>query len=379
MSLADKIKDYLLENPDATRSQVAKAVGTTANFVNKTKCQLRKKGVLLSIPAGHKKGTRAPHVGLQKECEAVGIPVESVGNYWYKGKHYSIHAKNNVTFFDLQDQIIGEMKTHSPKYPKIKYQKDKDGYLLVVDPADVHLGKLCSAFETGEEYNIEIAEKRIMQGVEGILNKVQGFKITQILFISGNDKLHIDTPKNTTTSGTHQDTHLMWYDAYRIAVAIERKVLEKLLAVAPVVYQYDPSNHDYQTGFFMAQTIAAWFSKCEGITFNVSTAHRKYFRFGSNLIATTHGDGAKEQDLALLMAHEAGKDWSDCHHRYVYTHHIHHKKSKDYMSVCVESLRSPSGTDSWHHRNGYQHAPKAIEGFLHHPAHGQIARITHLF
>jgi hypothetical protein len=49
------------------------------------------------------------------------------------------------------------------------------------------------------------------------------------------------------------------------------------------------------------------------------------------------------------------------------------------MSVCVETLRSPSGADSWHHRNGYQHAPKAIEGFIHHPEHGQVARLTHLF
>jgi hypothetical protein len=53
--------------------------------------------------------------------------------------------------------------------------------------------------------------------------------------------------------------------------------------------------------------------------------------------------------------------------------------SKDYQGVTVESLRSPSGTDSWHHRNAYQYAPKAIEGFLHHKKHGQIARLSHIF
>ena len=71
-------------------------------------------------------------------------------------------------------------------------------------------------------------------------------------------------------------------------------------------------------------------------------------------------------------------DRLDIEHNF-YIHHIHHKKSKDYMSVCVEALRSPSGTDSWHHRNGYQHSPKAIEGFLHHAEHGQVARFNHLF
>ena len=79
------------------------------------------------------------------------------------------------------------------------------------------------------------------------------------------------------------------------------------------------------------------------------------------------------------MAHEAKKDWGTTLHKYIYTHHVHHKTSKDFMGVTVESLRSPSATDSWHHRNLYQHAPKAVEGFIHSKLHGQISRITHLF
>ena len=79
------------------------------------------------------------------------------------------------------------------------------------------------------------------------------------------------------------------------------------------------------------------------------------------------------------MAQESAQGWSESKHRYFFTHHIHHKNSKDYGSVCVESLRSASGTDGWHHRNGYQHAPKAIEGFIMHKEHGQIARLTNIF
>jgi hypothetical protein len=108
-------------------------------------------------------------------------------------------------------------------------------------------------------------------------------------------------------------------------------------------------------------------------------AHRKYYQYHKNLIGTTHGDGAKKEDLALLMAHEAAEYWNDSKHRYFYMHHIHHKYSKDFMSVCVEALRSPSGTDGWHHRNGYQHAPKAVEAYIHDKEHGQIARLTHIF
>lgn len=323
---------------------------------------------------------RDKHKALVEECDTKGIPLESVNHYWFKGEHFSIHVKGAQTGYnELTAALIEDMKRHAPVYKKQEYGEQSHGHLLVIDPADVHIGKLCKAFENGEDYNSQIAVQRVKEGVQGILEKVKGFHIDKILYIIGNDKLHVDTPRSTTTAGTHQDTDVMWYDAFRIAMQLDREIIEMLMQVAPVHVQYDPSNHDYQSGFFLAHALEAWFSKTESVTFNVSIAHRKYFQYGNSLIGTTHGDGAKVQDLPLLMAQEAPKEWSECKHRYIYIHHIHHKMSKDFGSVCVEALRSPSGTDSWHHRNGYQHSPKAIEGFIHHKEQGQIARITHIF
>ena len=90
-------------------------------------------------------------------------------------------------------------------------------------------------------------------------------------------------------------------------------------------------------------------------------------------------------DRPLLMANEAPSLWAKTKYRYVYLHHIHHKQTtkfqsgKDYQGVTVEYLRSPSGSDAWHHRNGYVGAKKAIEAFIHSKDYGQIARLTHLF
>lgn len=323
--------------------------------------------------------------GILESCAGLQVDVTNVKHLWKKTKNESIFVNNpffvsrlEKTYKDLRDEIIIDLQKFIPKFTKVKRKKYKDGHLLVIDPADVHIGKLARAFETGEEYNSQIAVKRVLEGVKGILNKCQGFNIDQILFIGGNDILHIDTPRRTTTSGTPQDTDGMWYDAFLIAKQLYIDVLLMLLDVADVHFTFNPSNHDYTNGFFLADVIQTYFKDCSNITFDCSISHRKYYRYHANLIGTTHGDGAKESDLPLLMAQESA-DWSLTKHRYVYTHHVHHKSSKDYIGVCVESLRSPSGTDSWHHRNGYQHAPKAVEGFLHSKKHGQICRITHLF
>jgi hypothetical protein len=358
-----------------TQSEIVKHLSDLYPGINKENLRLS----LLKRVQRYKRHT--DHIALGQECEAVGLPIENVSNYWYKGKQYSIHVKGEKgkSYEEIRDEIIQSMDSHSPKYQTIIRSNIVDGHLLIVDPADIHIGKLATSFESAEDYNSQIAVQRVLEGVRGIIQKASGFNIDKVLFVGGNDILHIDTPKRTTTSGTPQDTDGMWYESFLIAKKLYVEVIELLMQIADVHFVFNPSNHDYTNGFFLADVIQSWFRNSPNITFDCSIAHRKYFIYGQNLIGTTHGDGAKPQDLPLLMAQESPKNWAETKHRYVYSHHLHHKISKDYIGVTVESLRSPSGTDSWHHRNGYQHATKAVEGFIHHKDFGQVARLSHIF
>jgi hypothetical protein len=324
--------------------------------------------------------------GVKEITDNLDIDNTTVKHLWVKNKTASLFVKNpnfiaenQAQQTDFKAELIEDLKQYLPKFPKLERIENKDSYLLVLDPADIHIGKLCSAFESGETYNNQVAVQRVLEGVKGILQKVSSFNIDKILFIGGNDILHIDNPNRTTTSGTPQDTDGMWFDNFLIAKQLYVDVLELLIGVADVHFTFNPSNHDYTNGFFLAQVIETYFKNCTNITFDCSIAHRKYYIYGSNLIGTTHGDSGKAAVLGLLMANESKEKWAETKHRYFYSHHVHHKTSKDYIGLTVESLRSPSGTDSWHHRNGYQHAPKADEGFLHCKDNGQIARITHIF
>ena len=346
------VKEFGLEVSDSTRKNVS-------NYIKSSK-----------------------NSAIINECERVGIDIDTVDRFWHKGKQFSILSvdkSKQFSYSDFKDDLIAEISKWSPEYKKIIREDVNDPHCLVFDPADIHIGKLCSSFETGEEYNQQIAVKRVMEGLSGIINKTNGFNIDKIIFVAGNDILHTDNPRRQTTSGTPQDTDGMWYDNFITAKRLLVDIIETLVTIADVEVVYNPSNHDYMSGFMLLDSIQSWFKNSENITFKNDMSHRKYSIYGENLIGTTHMDGAKVTDLALLMANESGAWWHECKHRYIYGHHVHHKSSKDYMSVCIETLRSPSGTDSWHHRKGYQHSPKAIEAFLHHPVNGQVARITHIF
>ena len=225
----------------------------------------------------------------------------------------------------------------------------------------------------------------ILEGLEGLVDKAKGFDIEKILFCIGNDVLHIDNVYSTTTKGTYQDTDGKWWEHFEVALALYVKCVEILREIAPVDVIHSMSNHDYQSGFHLAHALKSWFRKDERISFDVGVAHRKYYQYGTNLIGLEHGDGAKMDNLPLLMAQEKPEMWSSTKYRYWYLHHLHHKvkhkwrDAKDFIGVTVEYMRSPSGTDSWHNRKGFTGILKAVEGFIHEKHSGQVARLVHYF
>lgn len=324
---------------------------------------------------------------LLAECAEYGIDTSKVKYFWHKSKKISMFvvAQERPTYEAIRDELIGALKAHAPKYQVPKYKKLTDGHLLVIDPADVHIGKLAVKSETGYKYDMQTAVEMVHRGVHGIVTYASGFPVERILLIVGNDVLHRDTPHNMTTSGTRQDTDGMWHEAFIAARKMYVTLIEQLVQIAPVHVVFNPSNHDYASGYMLTDALYCWFNKHKGVTFDADIIHRKYYQYGQNLIVTSHGDGAKFADMPLLMASEQPRMWSETRHRYVYLHHLHHKikhqflAGKDFPGINIEYLRSPSASDSWHYRNGYTGAPQAIEGFIHHPQNGRVASLCYTF
>ncbi|RME54032.1 hypothetical protein D6783_00045 [Candidatus Woesearchaeota archaeon] len=329
--------------------------------------------------------TKEQQKALLEECQKYGIDINSVRYWWHKSKRISafIVAEKRPTYEQVRNGIIAEMKKYAPKYPTVTREKVTDKHLLVVDPADVHIGKLSLNDETGYHYDIKTAVRYAEEGVRGVVAKASGFPIERILLIVGNDVLHTDNPFRTTTAGTKQDTDSMWWDAFTTARKMYVRIIEELRANAPVDVVFNPSNHDYASGYMLVDALSCWFHTASDVRFDVRIRHRKYYRYGVSMLAFTHGDGAKSADMPLLMAQEEKDMWAKTTHRYIYQHHLHHRVKtswqsvKDYPGVTLTVLRSPSAPDGWAHRNGYVGAPLAIEGFVHSRKYGQVARLTH--
>jgi hypothetical protein len=333
---------------------------------------------------------------IEEYCAFYGIPKEQVKSFkliTHQGKaaYYNIASKSvedgieDLFTKEFIEELFEGMKSHIPNYKTYKREKTADNNLLVIDCADIHIGKLALVYQTGEDYNLEIAVQRVTEGFQGILNKARNFNINKILLAVGNDILHTDNAKSTTTSGTFQDSATSISESFNVALKLYTSLIDSVISEYDIDIVHSVSNHDYISGWMLARTLESWYRTSGNVRCYTNMQHRKYYQYGQNMICFSHGDGAKMQDIPMLMATESPIMWSETKYRYAYLHHIHHKQvnkfqsGKDYIGVTVEYLRSPSSSDRWHSDNGYVGAKKAVEGFIHSLNDGQIARITHYF
>lgn len=325
---------------------------------------------------------------------------------WWDAREESVNDSQSLS--EMIDNAV--QNAFSDTKPDLPARTDPatGDHLLIVDLADVHFLKLCVDSETGFTYNRSVARHRVVEGTKSLLKKASGFGIARILFVLGNDILHIDGARPKTTSGTDQDTDGSVFQGFNDAYAALVEAIVECAKVADVDLMHCMSNHDYVIGWALSKSVAAAFNGHPNVNsteYGMSEAHRKYYRFENNLFMFTHGDGAKEESLMSLAAKEARSHLSECQNVYALLHHFHHKiakrrgvnafvTEKDHIGMTaivsdgfptepcdglkIEYVRSPSAPDGWHDRNGYVNR-QGVEAFLYHPYDGQDTRITTWF
>lgn len=358
---------------------------------------------------------------VTKAAKAGGIEdSRNLSHFWKivkddTGNGYSLFVKNpktgtSVAITDMVREAIEGINLAKPVILPARPTTAED-HLLVVDLADVHFLKLAVRTETGYEYNRDVARHRVVEGTRSLLRMARPMGIGQVLFVLGNDILHVDGPRSSTTSGTYQDTDGTVFQGFTDAALALKEAIDVVAEAANVDLLHCMSNHDWLLGWSLSQTVAAPYRaphfanpRIRATDYNLSEIHRKYYRFGTNLMGFTHGDGAKEEKLYGVMVDEARQHISECDNLYWYLHHVHHKirktrgeleylQEKDHTGMTaimagntriqgthlnIEYVRSPSAPDGWHHRNAYVNL-QAVECFVHHPTMGQRARFTEWF
>lgn len=285
---------------------------------------------------------------------------------------------------EFKSSLIAEIKSISPFVPLKKVNSKQSGKLLEVDIFDPHFGKLAWGKETGEDYDIDIAEQRYMTALSSLLQKASASdSIEKILFPIGNDLMHTDTINQTTTAGTFQQVDSRWQKMWMRTRAAVMRGISMATEVAPVEVVIVPSNHDFQTIFYLGDLLECYYEKNKNISVDNSPKTRKYVQYGKCGLGFTHGNEENHNDLAMIMMRENQKNWMHVEFMEWHLGHFHKKKqmqyksTDDYKGVTVRLLRSLSGADAWHYQKGYIGTIKGAESFIWDKEYGLTANFMH--
>jgi hypothetical protein len=228
-----------------------------------------------------------------------------------------------------------------------------DDLLCVYPMGDPHLGMLAWAPETGESFDLAIAERQLYAAADHLVHLAPPAK--HGLLINAGDFFHADNDKGTTFAGTPVDVDGRQSKVYSVGLRLMRRLVERMLTKHEhVTVINEIGNHDRSVSVLLAIALAELFSKEPRVHIDTSPQPFHYYRFGDCLIATHHGDQVKTQELPQIMACDLARDWGETVHRHWYVGHVHHDTVKELRGCTVETLRTLAAKDKWHHGQGYR-------------------------
>jgi hypothetical protein len=297
--------------------------------------------------------------------ETVVTPMFQV-KVWLRSK------QETKTLETIRKDFLEDIKTFSPKVPKINYPSHISPYLLELNIFDLHLGKIAWEPETNSSYNLDIAIELFNNSIDEFIRDTSNYPIGKILLPIGNDFFNSDRsyPFNSTTKGTPQEEDARWQHTFRTGRKLLVDNIIKLSQIAPVDVLMVPGNHDFERNFYLGDSLEGWFNNNPNVNIDNSPNPRKYYKYNNILLGFTHGDGEKVTDLPLIMAQENPTSWGDTRFREFHLGHIHHKKeikyqsTAEYQGVKIRYMSSLSGNDAWHHKKGYIGATRSAEAYL---------------
>ena len=415
MSLIDKIKKYLLENPHLLRSKyadTAKKFGTNYEQIRLVARRLRalnpdnepKEKEVLNFQETDKEAivtaencTRVKSLDdLLKQCDVDlnkwFVEKYDIGTYevtgfdkernpvtitMYRTKAWLKPIAQELNIELVKKQLKEDLSDLSPIVQKKKRERNdkKDKYLLEISAFDLHLGKIGIK---GDKYSLKIAENRLFDAIDHLLYRAQGYYVDKILFIAGHDFLNSDGdwPIPSTTKGTPQFNSDYHIDIYRAGRKLLIKAINYLSEVAPVHVMVIPGNHDRESMMHLGDTLELYYENHEDVRVDNNDCLMKMLVYGKNMVVSDHGDGCKVNDLPGIISQRYKNAWSDVDYVEVHRGHLHTNKStklqaiEELQGITIRNLSSMSATDYWHDSKGYIGNIKKAQAFLFHRKNG---------
>lgn len=289
-------------------------------------------------------------------------------------RHQWIKTKSDSVAPDLIEAIKAEFRDYDGRAPVIRPPRATDrDFLNVLAIADPHIGMLSWGEQTGADYDLNIARKRVLATSGEVI--LAAPKARELLIVNLGDWYHANDQRNVTPKSKHQlDVDGRWFKVLRTGVRLFIDIIEIGLRRHDRVEVVNiPGNHDPEAAASLALALSCFYARNRRVT--IAFPSDIYYRqFGNTLLGAAHGDKAPPSRMALAMASDQRRAWgATAYHWFLYGH-IHKDKSDTIGDVKVESFSTIADKDS-HAFGGAWRSAQSLQLITLHKKRGPHGRV----
>ena len=273
-----------------------------------------------------------------------------------EGKKYTTHLKPAKPQDDPQqfiDAIKEALEGVNPAPPVAAPPTMHADMVAIYPVADLHVGMLTDAEETGIDWDTKIATRVFREKFDRLLSLTPATKYAVIAQLG--DLTHNDSQENVTPQSKHQlDVDSRYFVILRRAVAVMKYAIDATLKKhGRVIYRGCRGNHDQTSHYAVSLALSEHYRNEPRVTIEDSANEFYVYEFGKNMVLLCHGDKVNGDKLALFAASTYAEIWGRTTYRRALTGHVHHRRAIQAGGMLIESIETIIPKDAYAAAHGY--------------------------
>ncbi|WP_227271254.1 hypothetical protein [Roseobacter weihaiensis] len=347
----------------------ARALGISTSALYRRLARIAQRGFDGSTPAAIPAGQVVKGVSTLHTLNPVTGEMEQRA-IWTKTREEGFTPEDFAQVIrDVAKDLVGSI----PPVPAPKTSADGKGSFHLFPWPDLHFGMLSWAEETGESFDLKIAERLVMDAFSRLV--AQTPDADEAILLGLGDLLHSDDESGTTKrSGNRLDVDGRFAKVRRVVIRVLAWAIRLLLARFPkVTVRLLPGNHDEETAVALAEALALLFDAEDRVEFDLDPGLWWFYRRGVVQIGATHGHTCKPAKMPGVMIQRRPHDYAAATVHRFYHGHLHNTMVGEEMGVPIECLQTIIPGDAYHIGGGYG-GGRSMIAVEFHETRGEVGR-----
>lgn len=276
----------------------------------------------------------------------------------------------------MREAVQGFIEDIPKASPKPKTSKHTCPNLLnVYTITDFHFGMLSWPEETGDEWNMQIAEDTLLAWF-GEAIRISPNSDSAV-FAQIGDMLHWDGFEAVTPAHRHiLDADTRFQKLVRSVIKCIRIIISQLLQKHQQVHVImADANHDPASGVWLREMLAAFYDHEPRVSVDNSADSYYCHEWGNTSLFWHHGHKRKPEKIDDVFVAKFREVFGRTKYSYAHMGHMHHNKLLETNLMTVEQHRTLAANDAYASKGGWMSGRDA-KCITYSKLYGEVSRVT---